>query len=52
MAQEGTGHDDGLPAQPEPLWLICTYGARKRAKGRFHDGHEWGQAAKGSGSYR
>jgi hypothetical protein len=24
-------------------WLICTYGARKRIKGRLHGGHEWGQ---------
>ena len=24
-------------------WLICTYGAHKRIKGRFHGGYEWGQ---------
>lgn len=48
-AQEGTDHYYGLPEQPEPLWLICTYGARKRVKGRFHDGHEWGQHMEGGG---
>jgi hypothetical protein len=27
----------------EEGWLICEYGSRKRVKGRFHNGHEWGQ---------
>lgn len=24
-------------------WLVCSYGGKKRIKGRFHDGHEWNQ---------
>jgi hypothetical protein len=30
-------------ADDEQAWLVCDYGARKRVKGRFHDGHEWNQ---------
>lgn len=48
-AQEGTDHHYELAEQPEPNWLICLYGARKRIKGRFHDGHEWGQYMEGYG---
>lgn len=31
----------------EQAWLICSYGAKKRIKGRFHDGHEWNQRMEG-----
>lgn len=34
-------------ADDEQAWLICSYGARKRIKGRFHDGHEWNQRMEG-----
>jgi hypothetical protein len=30
-------------AEDEQGWLICTYGAQKRIKGRFQSGKEWGQ---------
>lgn len=30
-------------ADDEQAWLVCNYGAKKRVKGRFHDGHEWNQ---------
>jgi hypothetical protein len=30
-------------AEGEQGWLICTYGAHKRIKGRVHAGKEWGQ---------
>jgi len=29
--------------EDEQSWLICQYGARKRVKGKLHDGREWGQ---------
>jgi hypothetical protein len=41
-AKDGVDRDYWLP-ENEPGWLICTYGARKRVKGQFHDGLEWGQ---------
>jgi hypothetical protein len=41
-AEEGYDLQYGLP-ENEQSWLICKYGARKRVRGRFHDGHEWGQ---------
>lgn len=34
-------------ADEEQAWLVCSYGARKRIKGRFHDGHEWNQRMEG-----
>lgn len=49
VAQEGVDHYYELGERPEPNWLICLYGARKRIKGRFHDGHEWGQYMRGYG---
>lgn len=42
VAEEGMNRHYGVP-DDEPVWLICEYGARKRVKGRFHNGHEWGQ---------
>lgn len=45
---EGFDLQYGLP-EDEQSWLICQYGARKRVKGRFHDGHEWGQYMEGGG---
>lgn len=30
-------------ANDEQAWLVCDYGAERRIKGRFHDGHEWNQ---------
>ncbi|KQV52252.1 hypothetical protein [Massilia sp. Root335] len=41
-AAEGTDLRYELPANEEG-WFICEYGSRKRIKGRFHGGHEWGQ---------
>jgi hypothetical protein len=49
VAQEGIDIRYGLSEPPEPNWLICEYGSRKRIKGRFHDGHEWGQYMEGHG---
>ena len=48
-AKEGVDILYGLSEPPEPNWLICEYGSRKRIKGRFHDGHEWGQYMEGHG---
>lgn len=31
-------------ADDEQAWLVCAYGAKKRINGKFHDGHESGQA--------
>lgn len=43
-AVEG-GHDIRYGfADDEQGWLVCAYGAKKRIKGRLHNGHEWGQA--------
>ena len=41
-AAEGTDLHYELPANEEG-WFICEYGSRKRIRGRFHDGHEYGQ---------
>ena len=41
-AAEGTDLHYELPENEEG-WLICEYGSRKRIKGRFHGGHEYGQ---------
>jgi hypothetical protein len=30
-------------SEDDKAWLICTYGARKRIKGRLHGNKEWGQ---------
>jgi hypothetical protein len=39
------GHDIRYGfADDEQGWLVCAYGAKKRINGKFHDGHEWGQA--------
>jgi hypothetical protein len=35
-------------ADDEQAWLVCSYGAKKRIKGRFHDGHEWNQRMEGA----
>lgn len=35
-------------ADEEQAWLVCSYGGKKRIKGRFHDGHEWNQRIQGS----
>lgn len=35
-------------ADEEQAWLVCSYGGRKRIKGRIHDGHEWNQRMEGS----
>lgn len=41
-AQEG--YDAAYPIlDDEQAWLICSYGSKKRNKGKFHDGHEWNQ---------
>ncbi|MDB5748898.1 MAG: hypothetical protein JWP72_3746 [Massilia sp.] len=42
-AEEGYDVRYGF-ADEEQAWLVCTYGGRKRNKGRFHDGHEWNQS--------
>jgi hypothetical protein len=43
IATEG-GIDFRYPlSEHDQGWLICTYGAHKRIKGRFHSGKEWGQ---------
>jgi hypothetical protein len=49
VAQEGIDIRYGLAEPPEPNWLICEYGSRKRIKGRSRDGHEWGQYMEGHG---
>lgn len=41
-AKEGMDQHYELPANEEG-WLICQYGSGKRIKGRFQNGHEWGQ---------
>ncbi len=48
-AKEGIDILYGLSEPPEPNWLVCEYGSHKRIKGRFHDGHEWGQYMEGHG---
>lgn len=35
-------------ADDEQAWLVCSYGATRRIKGRVHDGHEWNQRMEGS----
>jgi hypothetical protein len=47
VGQEGLDHRYGLDADPDPKWLICVYGSRKRVKGQFRNGHEWGQYVEG-----
>lgn len=39
------GYDLHFPPfmDDQPAWLICSYGSKKRNKGRFHNGHEWNQ---------
>ena len=41
-AAEGTDLHYELPANEEG-WFICEYGSRKRIKGRYRNGQEWGQ---------
>jgi hypothetical protein len=41
-AKDGMDLHYELPEHEEG-WLICEYGSRKRIKGRFQGGHEWGQ---------
>lgn len=48
-AEEGTDSHYSFVGD-EQAWLVCSYGSRKRIKGRFHDGHEWGQQMEGGGS--
>jgi hypothetical protein len=48
-AQDGIDIRYGLSDPPEPNWLICEYGSHKRIKGRFHNGHEYGQYMEGYG---
>lgn len=48
-AEDGVDVDYELPHEPEPKWLICEYGSRKRVKGRLQNGHEWGQYMEGYG---
>lgn len=48
VVQEGLDQHYEL-SDDEEGWLICEYGSRKRIKGRFHDGHEWGQYMEGHG---
>ena len=50
VAQEGMDIRYGLPDAPEPKWLICEYGSRTRIKGKFHNGHEYGQYMEGHGT--
>lgn len=42
-AEEGYDARYAFPDE-EQAWLVCSYGGRKRNKGRFHDGHEWNQS--------
>lgn len=42
VAEEGIDTRYGF-MDDEQAWLVCTYGGKKRVKGRVHDGHEWGQ---------
>lgn len=42
VAMEGIDTRYGF-GEGEQAWLVCTYGGKKRVKGRVHDGHEWGQ---------
>lgn len=42
VVEDGLDQHYELPDNEEG-WLICEYGSRKRVKGRFHNGHEWGQ---------
>jgi len=45
------GYDERYAfADDEQAWLVCTYGSRKRIKGRIHDGHEWAQRMEAGGS--
>lgn len=45
------GYDERYAfADDEQAWLVCTYGSRKRIKGRSHDGHEWAQRMEAGGS--
>lgn len=38
------GFDEAFPIMAyEQAWLICSYGGKKRHKGKFQDGREWGQ---------
>lgn len=48
-ARDGVDILYGLSEPPDPNWLVCEYGSRKRIKGRFHDGHEYGQYMQGHG---
>lgn len=48
-ARDGIDILYGLSEPPDPNWLVCEYGSRKRIKGRFRDGHEWGQYMEGHG---
>jgi hypothetical protein len=43
IAQEGGMDFRYALSENEQGWLICTYGARKRIKGRFHGAKESGQ---------
>ena len=48
-AKEGVDILYGLSEPPDANWLVCEYGSHKRIKGRFHDGHEYGQYMEGHG---
>jgi hypothetical protein len=38
------GYDAAYPIMDdEQAWLICSYGSKKRNKGKVRDGHEWNQ---------
>ena len=48
-AQDGMDVRYELSEPPEPNWLVCQYGSRKRIKGHLRNGHEWGQYMEGHG---
>jgi len=50
VAADGLDLHYALP-EDEQSWLICQYGARKRIKGRFYKGREWGQYMGGGEKY-
>lgn len=50
-AAEGGYDERYVFADDEQAWLVCSYGARKRISGRFHDGHEWNQRMEGSSAH-